>query len=216
MSSAPGKGGRTARPKRPARCYADSGCGTGGGAQLFGARGSSPSDACPTLPPGTVPRKRCRLPAAPPRRGGCGATPRFEAPAVDPDVDPDDGFLAANLSPGPLPWGGKPGERTPSARNVGLPDTGSGWAAIGRGWRQMVLLGASNRHSLLIGFNPLPPGLQSSTFIFGNLGKVGFPTAIQQEVQRRPAAAGSDLDGTLAGPRSRVIPDLPRGGPRDS
>ena len=92
------------------------------GPQLFGA-GALP---LPTpAPPCLSERYRANAAIArrPTRRRGCGATPRSEPPAVDPEVDPDDGFQGSEPQTLVPVLGRGIGERTPSARNVsGLPE----------------------------------------------------------------------------------------------
>ena len=63
----------------------------------FSGLGLFPSDACPTLHTGTVPRERCRCQPFTTAGGQVGQLPRSQPPAVDPEVDPDDGIHAANL-----------------------------------------------------------------------------------------------------------------------
>ena len=53
-----------------------------------------------------------------PRRGWGANSPARKPPAVDPEVDPDDGFQGSNLKPRSPVLGRGTGERTPSARNV--------------------------------------------------------------------------------------------------
>ena len=97
LSSAPGKGGRTDRPKRHTRCYADSGCGTGGGDPSFSGRGLFLLRRMPHPASWNGTAQTLRLPAVHHGGGKVGATPRSEPPAVNPEVDPDEGRLAENL-----------------------------------------------------------------------------------------------------------------------
>ena len=69
----------------------------GGGDQAFGGLGLFPSHACPTAPPGTVPPEGCHCQRFPPAGGQVGHIPRSMPPAVNPEVDPDEGCLAENL-----------------------------------------------------------------------------------------------------------------------
>ena len=73
------------------------GAGREEGSKVAGGWGFLPKILAPPLPPERLPPNRCRCQELHPGPGAKGGqTPGSKPPAVDPEVDPDDGCLTAN------------------------------------------------------------------------------------------------------------------------